>query len=369
MGTESGSWDPSQVLNAALKCLQRIEATMYANAGPTDLADIQLREAAREINCVAPNPKDPEIIGATPGLRRVLNDVKTVAATDAAVLIQGETGTGKELIARAIHNLSSRRQHALVRADCASIPAGLLESELFGHERGAFTGAITRSIGRFELADKGTLFLDEVGNIPLELQSKLLRVLQEQELERLGSTRTVRLNFRVIAATNRNLSQMVEQGLFRSDLYYRINVFPLEVPPLRDRTEDIPFLVWHFARKYALRMNKEIETIRTQDMDSLVNYQWPGNIRELQNLIERSVILSSDAALDPSPFAELRRDARIAPTEPRTLAEAERTQILRALAETDWVVGGTYGAAERLGVKRTTLLDKMRRHGISRPQD
>jgi formate hydrogenlyase transcriptional activator len=341
---------------------------VYANAGPTDLADIQLREAAREINCFAPNPEDPEIIGATTGLRRILRELKTVAATDAAVLILGETGTGKELIARAIHNLSTRRQHALVRADCASIPAGLLESELFGHERGAFTGAITRSIGRFELADKGTLFLDEVGNIPLELQSKLLRVLQEQELERLGSTRTVRLNFRVIAATNRNLSQMVERGLFRNDLYYRLNVFPLEVPPLRDRTEDIPFLVWHFARKYALRMNKQIETIRTQDMDSLVNYRWPGNIRELQNLIERAVILSSDTVLDSSPLAELTHNARNGAREVRTLAQAERAQILDALTDTEWVVGGTYGAAARLGVKRTTLLDKMRRHGIFRPQ-
>jgi formate hydrogenlyase transcriptional activator len=351
-----------------VKSLQRIEATVYANAGPTDLADIQLREAAREINCFAPNPEDPEIIGATTGLRRILRELKTVAATDAAVLILGETGTGKELIARAIHNLSTRRQHALVRADCASIPAGLLESELFGHERGAFTGAITRSIGRFELADKGTLFLDEVGNIPLELQSKLLRVLQEQELERLGSTRTVRLNFRVIAATNRNLSQMVERGLFRNDLYYRLNVFPLEVPPLRDRTEDIPFLVWHFARKYALRMNKQIETIRTQDMDSLVNYRWPGNIRELQNLIERAVILSSDTVLDSSPLAELTHNARNGAREVRTLAQAERAQILDALTDTEWVVGGTYGAAARLGVKRTTLLDKMRRHGIFRPQ-
>lgn len=341
---------------------------MYANAGLTTLADIRLREAARETSCFAPNPVGPEIIGATTGLRRVLGEVKAVAATDATVLILGETGTGKELIARATHNLSIHRQHALVRADCASIPAGLLESELFGHERGAFTGAITRSIGRFELADKGTLFLDEVGNIPLELQSKLLRVLQEQELERLGSTRTLRLNFRVIAATNRNLSQMVEQGLFRNDLYYRINIFPVKVPPLRDRTEDIPFLVWHFARKYALRINKQIETIRTQDMDSLVNYRWPGNIRELENLIERSVILSSNVTLASSPFAELRRDTRSAPKDLQTLAQAERAQILRSLAETDWVVGGTYGAAVRLGVKRTTLLDKMRRHGISRPQ-
>jgi formate hydrogenlyase transcriptional activator len=345
-----------------------MEAPVYTNAGPIDGLDISLREAARDINCFDADPDGPEIIGSTPTLRRILSEVKTVAATDAAVLILGETGTGKELVARAIHNLSTRRQHALVRADCASIPSGLLESELFGHERGAFTGAITRNIGRFELADKGTLFLDEVGNIPLELQSKLLRVLQEQELERLGSTRTIRLNFRLIAATNRNLSKLVEQGLFRGDLYYRINVFPLELPPLRDRCKDIPLLVWHFARKCARRLNKQIETIRTEDMDSFVRYDWPGNIRELQNLIERSVILSSDAVLHPPPFAGPRREHSGPPREVRTLAEAERAQILQALTETDWVVGGAYGAAIRLGVKRTTLLDKMRRHGISRPQ-
>ena len=345
-----------------------MEATVCTNAGPIDHPNIQSPDVAREINCFAADPGGPEIIGACPTLRRILRDVKTVAATDAAVLILGETGTGKELIARAIHNLSARRQHALVRADCASIPPGLLESELFGHERGAFTGAVTRNIGRFELADKGTLFLDEVGNIPLDLQSKLLRVLQEQELERLGSTRTLSLNFRVITATNRNLSTLVEQGLFRSDLYYRINVFPLELPPLRDRCEDIPLLVWYFARKCARRLNKQIETIRTEDMDSLVHYHWPGNIRELQNLIERSVILSSDAVLHPPPFAGPRLELSSPPREVRTLAEAERAQILQALAETDWVVGGTYGAAIRLGVKRTTLLDKMRRHGIFRPQ-
>jgi len=346
-----------------------MEATVCTNAGPIDHPNIQSLEVAREIDCFAADPGGPEIIGASPTLRRILRDVKTVAATDAAVLILGETGTGKELIARAIHNLSTRRQHALVRADCACIPSGLLESELFGHERGAFTGAVTRNVGRFELADKGTLFLDEVGNIPLDLQSKLLRVLQEQELERLGSTRTLSLNFRVITATNRNLSTMVEQGLFRSDLYYRINVFPLELPPLRDRCEDIPLLVWYFARKCARRLNKQIETIRTEDMDSLVHYHWPGNIRELQNLIERSVILSSDAVLHPPPFAGPRLEPSSPPREVRTLAQAERAQILQALAETDWVVGGTYGAAIRLGVKRTTLLDKMRRHGISRPRD
>jgi formate hydrogenlyase transcriptional activator len=340
------------------------------NAGIiNDRADIQLPGWTEAVNCLAENSEGSEIIGSTLALKRVQSQVKTVADTDAAVLILGETGTGKELIARAIHNLSTRRQHALVRADCASVPVGLLESELFGHERGAFTGAVSRSIGRFELADKGTLFLDEVGDIPLELQAKLLRVLQEKELERLGSARTVRLNFRVIAATNKNLTQMVEQGLFRSDLYYRINVFPIEIPALRDRIEDIPLLVRHFVRNCARRLNKKIEIIRTDDMHALTHYHWPGNIRELQNLIERAVILSSDTVLDSSPLAELTHNARNGAREVRTLAQAERAQILDALTDTEWVVGGEYGAAARLGVKRTTLLDKMRRHGIFRPQN
>src|SRR5258705_5886913 len=238
-----------------------------------------------------------EIVGRSYVLTKVVQQVKTVAPTDAAVLLLGETGTGKEVLARAIHNLSSRRDQPLVRADCALIPAGLLESELFGHERGAFTGAVARSVGRIELASKGTLFLDEAGDIPLELQSKLLRVLQEQELERLGSTRTVHVDFRLVAATNRNLLDMVEQGQFRRDLYYRLNVFPIEVPALRDRSEDVPLLVWHFARKYAQRMNKQIEKIRTEDMEALTHYHWPGNVRELQNLMERSVILSSGPVL------------------------------------------------------------------------
>lgn len=312
-----------------------------------------------------------ELVGESPALQRVLCQLKTVAATDTAVLILGETGTGKEIVARMIHDLSFRRHQDLVRADCASIPAGLLESELFGHEKGAFTGAISRNIGRFELADKGTIFLDEVGDIPLELQSKLLRVLQEQELERLGSTRTVRLDFRLVAATNRNLKQMVEQTLFRNDLYYRLNVFPIEIPPLRHRSADIPLLVWHFVREYANRLNKCIGFIRDEDMDTLVHYDWPGNIRELQNLIERCVIFSSGSALDAGPLAEIQRAQTNAPAgrEAQTLAQAERAHILKALWDTDWVVGGMYGAATRLGVKRTTLLDKMRRHGISRPQN
>jgi formate hydrogenlyase transcriptional activator len=308
-----------------------------------------------------------ELVGKCSSLKRVLKQVETVATTDAAVLILGETGTGKELIARAIHNLSPRRDRPLVRADCASIPAGLLETELFGHERGAFTGAVTRNIGRVELADKGTLFLDEVGDIPLELQSKLLRVLQEQELERLGSTRTVHVDFRLVAATNRDLNEMVEQGRFRRDLYYRLNVFPMEVPPLRDRLEDIPLLVWYFTKKYARRMNKRIEKIRPEDMEGLARYHWPGNVRELQNVVERSVILSSGAVLHSPALAELKRVGKGPAPQARTLAEAERAQIVQALRETDWVVGGSDGAAARLGLKRTTLLDKMRRQGISRP--
>jgi formate hydrogenlyase transcriptional activator len=308
-----------------------------------------------------------DIIGRSSTLDRVLRQVETVAATDSTVLILGETGTGKELIARAIHKLSSRRHRSLVRADCASIPSGLLESELFGHEKGAFTGAIARNIGRFELADGGTLFLDETGDIPLELQSKLLRVLQEQELERLGSTRTLRVDFRLVAATNRDLVQMVEQGQFRRDLYYRLNVFPIEIPALRDRLEDIPLLVWHFARKYAQRMNKQIEEIRAEDMKALTQYHWPGNVRELQNLMERSVILSSGAVLQLA-LPHLSGLAGNAAPRVRTLAEAERQHILQALRDSDWVIGGRDGASAQLGVKRTTLLDKMRRLGISRPK-
>ena len=308
-----------------------------------------------------------DIIGTSGTLDRVLGQVETVAATDSTVLILGETGTGKELVARAIHNLSSRRHRSLVRADCASIPAGLLESELFGHEKGAFTGAVARNVGRFELADGGTLFLDEAGDIPLELQSKLLRVLQEQELERLGSTRTIHLDFRLVAATNRNLNEMVESSRFRRDLYYRLNVFPIEIPPLRARKEDIPVLIWHFARKYAQRLNKRIEKIREEDMAALNQYHWPGNVRELQNVIERAVILSSSPVLHP-PLEQLNRAVASTAPSARTLAEAEREHILQALRDVDWVVGGPDGAAAKLGVKRTTLLDKMRRHGVSRPQ-
>src|SRR6202140_4485385 len=247
------------------------------------------------------------IVGHRGSLRSILSQVEAVAGTSTTVLITGETGTGKEVIARAIHELSPRRNRNLVKINCAAIPSGLLESELFGHERGAFTGAINQKIGRFELADRGTLFLDEVGDLSLELQPKLLRVLQEQELERLGSTRTVRVDFRLVAATNRDLAEMVEKSAFRSDLYYRLNIFPIEAPPLRERREDIPLLVWHFVRKYAQRMNKRIETIRAEDMDALIHYQWPGNVRELQNFTERSVILSTNAVLRCPPLVEPKR--------------------------------------------------------------
>ncbi|WP_053377960.1 sigma-54-dependent Fis family transcriptional regulator [Nitrospira moscoviensis] len=310
-----------------------------------------------------------EIVGDSRALRQVLKQVQTVAKTDSTVLILGETGSGKELIARALHNLSDRRERTFVKLNCAAIPTGLLESELFGHEKGAFTGAIATKIGRFELADGGTLFLDEVGDIPLELQVKLLRVLQEQEFERLGSTRTIRVNVRVVAATNRDLSQMVEEQKFRSDLYYRLKVFPITVPPLRDRAEDIPLLVRHFAQKFASRMNKRIETIPADAMKAMQAYHWRGNIRELENFIERAVILSSGSHLFV-PLAELKR-----PSQPlhggngaiATLEQAEREHILKALRETNWVIGGPAGAAAKLGMKRTTLQSKMQKLGIARP--
>ena len=307
-----------------------------------------------------------DIIGDSIALKNVLKQVEVVAPTDSTVLIQGETGTGKELIARAIHRLSGRGERTFVKLNCAAIPTGLLESELFGHERGAFTGAISQKAGRFELADKGTIFLDEVGEIPLELQSKLLRVLQEQEFERLGSTKTIRVNVRMIAATNRDLKGMVETNHFRSDLYYRLNVFPVTAPPLRDRREDIPILVRYFTQHYAVRMKKNIQTVPTKTLDVLSRYAWPGNIRELENLVERSVILTQGTDLQV-PMNELQAHDRPAPTALSTLEEAEREQIRRALHEARWVIGGPSGAAARLGIKRTTLQSKMQKFGISRP--
>jgi formate hydrogenlyase transcriptional activator len=306
-----------------------------------------------------------EIIGESAALKRILKQVETVAPTDSTVLVQGETGTGKELIARAIHNLSKRRERTFVKINCAAIPTGLLESELFGHERGSFTGAIAQKVGRFELAHGGTLFLDEVGDVPLELQSKLLRVLQEQEFERLGSNRTIRVDVRLVAATNRDLAQMVADKQFRSDLYYRFNVFPIVAPPLRERPEDISVLVRYFAQKYARLMSKRIETIPVAAMTALAKYHWPGNIRELENLIERSVILSQGQDLHV-PLGELKAPAAGAPNGVATLEAAEREHIMRVLRETNWVIGGSSGAAARLGMKRTTLQSKMRKLGISR---
>jgi len=307
-----------------------------------------------------------EIVGESPALKRVLAQVETVAATDSSVLIFGETGTGKEVIARAIHDLSLRRERTFVKVNCAAIPTGLLESELFGHERGAFTGAIAQKVGRFELGHHGTLFLDEVGDIPLELQPKLLRVLQEKEFERLGSTRTIHVDVRVVAATNRDLTQMVEDRLFRSDLYYRLNVFPVVVPPLRQRAEDIPLLVRYFAQKHARRMDRRIETIPAEEMEALTRYHWPGNVRELQNLIERAVILSRGSTLHV-PLPEDHHPGNAPFVSPATLEATERKHILHILHETNWVIAGPHGAAARLGLKRTTLQSRMAKLGISRP--
>jgi formate hydrogenlyase transcriptional activator len=307
-----------------------------------------------------------EIVGTSTVLRRVLAQVETVAPTGSTVLICGETGTGKELIAQAIHNLSPRHGNAFVKLNCAAIPTGLLESELFGHEKGAFTGAIAQRIGRFELANRGTVFLDEVGEIPLELQTKLLRVLQEREFERLGSTRTIRTDARLIAATNRDLAEMVEDQRFRSDLFYRLNVFPVRVPALRERQEDIPLLVRHFVQHYARRMNRVIDTIPSETMNALVRYPWPGNIRELQNLIERAVILSTGPVLRV-PLKDLPNRAVVSSARPQTMEEAERAHILAALKETKWVVGGPNGAAARLGMNRSTVLFRMKKLGIVKP--
>jgi formate hydrogenlyase transcriptional activator len=321
---------------------------------------------------IRPEDKFDDIIGRSASLQAALDQVKIVAPTNSTVLILGETGTGKELVARAIHNLSPRRQSAFVKLNCAAIPAGLLESELFGHEKGAFTGAVAQRIGRFEVASRGTVFLDEVGEIPLELQPKLLRVLQEREFERLGSSRTLQTGARLIAATNQDLATMVERQKFRSDLFYRLNVFPVQVPPLRERQEDIPLLVRHFVKQYARRMNKTIETIPSETMRVLTRYHWPGNIRELQNLMERAVILSPAGVLKV-PLAGLQgaglqdRPARAASNKIGTLEDAERQHITEALQATNWVVGGPKGAAVLLGMKRTTLQWRMDKLGIRVP--
>jgi formate hydrogenlyase transcriptional activator len=306
-----------------------------------------------------------EIVGASPAIQRVLRQVEIVAPSDTAVLIQGETGTGKELVARAIHNLSKRRDRTFVKINCAAIPTGLLESELCGHEKGAFTGAIARKVGRFELAHGGTLFLDEAGDIPLTLQPKLLRVLQEQEFERLGSTQTQRVDVRLVAATNRDLVQMVADRQFRSDLYYRLNVFPLTLPPLRERQEDIPLLVRHFVRQHARKLNRPIRSVPAEALAALTRYPWPGNVRELADFVERAELLSPGSELRLS-LADLKTSAApVGP--PATLADAEREHILDVLRQTNWVLGGPSGAAARLGLKRTTLQSKMQKLGIRRP--
>jgi formate hydrogenlyase transcriptional activator len=312
------------------------------------------------------NPRRFEqLIGKSPALEAVLEQVQQVAPTGSTVLIQGETGTGKELIARSVHDSSPRFAHPFIKLNCAAIPFDLLESELFGHEKGAFTGAIAQKVGRFESADKGTLFLDEVGDIPLALQPKLLRVLQEQEFERLGSTRTHRVDVRLVAATHRNLVEMVKRSEFRSDLYYRLNVFPIQLPSLRARREDIPALVEHFVAIYARRMDKQIDHIPPETMAALVSYPWPGNIRELQNFIERSVILTSGNILQ-APLATLSNAGEVESLGAITLEDAERDHIRRTLEQTRWVVAGPNGAAARLGIKRSTLYFRMQKLGISR---
>jgi formate hydrogenlyase transcriptional activator len=330
------------------------------------------------VTVVNPGPDQPErtferIIGDSSALESVLEQVEQVACTDSTVLIEGETGTGKELIAHAIHNASQRVGRPFIKLNCAAIPLDLLESELFGHEKGAFTGAIAQKIGRFEMADKGTLFLDEVGDIPPALQPKLLRVLQEQEFERLGSGRTHKVDVRLVAATNRDLVKMVARGQFRSDLYYRLNVFPILLPALRERREDIPALVNHFVKMFNRRMGKQVDSIPPETMAAFQWYSWPGNIRELQNLVERAVILSRDGVL-PNPLHKKKTElissclnhARTFPSS-MTLEDSDRALIVETLEQAGWIVGGPRGAAAKLGLKRTTLLAKMRRLGISRP--
>jgi formate hydrogenlyase transcriptional activator len=319
------------------------------------------------------NPDDliyDGIVGRSTALRAVLADVDMVAPTDATVLICGETGTGKELIARAIHTRSPRRAHTFVKCNCAALPASLLESELFGHEKGAFTGAVVQRMGRFELANRGTMFLDEIGEVPLEVQPKLLRFLQEREFERVGSSRTVRTDVRLVTATNVNLPEMVEAKRFRADLFYRLNVFPINVPPLRERKEDIPLLVQHFVGYYAARMGRRITTIAPASMDALIQYSWPGNIRELQNLIERAVIRSPGDWLDIPMSAICGSSVPKMPTPAAahwTLEQAERAHILATLQDTGWILSGPRGAAQRLGMNRSTLQFRMKKLGIERP--
>jgi formate hydrogenlyase transcriptional activator len=345
-------WNPSRHDNLLSKVQEGALATSFARYG---IIDQDLRERRFE-----------QLIGNSPALEAVLEQVERVAPTDSTVLVQGETGTGKELIARAIHNISARCGRPFIKLNCAAIPFDLLESELFGHEKGAFTGAIAQKIGRFEMADKGTLFLDEVGDIPLALQPKLLRVLQEQEFERLGSGKTHHVDVRMVAATHRDLTGMVRRNEFRSDLYYRLNVFPVLLPPLRSRSEDIPALVTHFVEIFSRKMGKQIENIPEETLSAFSSYAWPGNVRELQNLIERAVILANNGIL-PNPLPPTGTEViAVSPTQ-TTLKDSERDLILRTLESADWFIGGTAGAAAKLGLKRTTLISKMKKLGISRP--
>jgi formate hydrogenlyase transcriptional activator len=344
-----------------------MQATSYSESSPISAPLYHGDERAARKPERAESSFLDTMVGRRGGLRAILSQVKAVAGTNTTVLIAGETGTGKEVIARAIHELSPRRNRNLVKVNCAAMPAGLLESELFGHERGAFTGAINSHVGRFALADRGTLFLDEIGDMPLELQPKLLRVLQEREFEAVGSTRTTRVDVRVVAATNQDLKQMVRDREFREDLYYRLNVFPIYLPPLRERKADIPELVEHFVQQFADSMEKTIETIPEETIRSLVRHCWPGNIRELQNYIARGVILSNDGVFKPAPLESCE------PLEPEianpTLEDKVRSEILAACQRAHWKLGGPRGAAARLGLKRTTLFYKMKRLGIAPPAD
>jgi formate hydrogenlyase transcriptional activator len=366
--TETESLLLSVAVNLAVVELQRSEiAAVRTRADESERAREDLRAENIYLRGELETERNwDEVVGRSEALKRVLALVEQVAPTPACVLIQGETGTGKELIARAIHKFSGRRERPFVKLNCAAIPTGLLESELFGHEKGAFTGAIAQKVGRFEIANRGTIFLDEVGEIPLELQAKLLRVLQEQEFERLGGTRTIRVDVRLVAASNRDLVQMVEDRQFRSDLYYRLCVFPINMPPLRERAEDIPLLVRHFAKRYAGQFGKPITSVPSKVMTALCEYAWPGNVREMENLIERSVILSKGAFLDV-PLGELRSRAD-KPASAQTLEDLERKHILDVLTASRWVLSGPSGAAARLGMKRTSLQYKMQKLGISRPR-
>jgi formate hydrogenlyase transcriptional activator len=343
--------------------LENREGTGFANMSEFEGDEMNLDAQ------ISSEPCFEDIVGRSPALQQVLHQVMIVAPTDSTVLLHGETGTGKELIARAIHNLSSRRERPYVRLNCAAIPSGLLESELFGHERGAFTGALMQRKGRFELADRGTLFLDEIGDISLELQPKLLRAVQEQEFERLGSAMTIQVNVRMIAATHRDLRAMIQEEKFREDLFYRFNVFPIEIPPLRERREDIPLLVSFFVSKFAARMRKQIRSISRQAMDMLANCPWKGNVRELANFIERAVILTRGEELEiPTATLPASSDTVVAVSSPSTFRQAESSVIVEALKAAAGRIAGKRGAAERLGLKRTTLQNKIRRLGITKAE-